>query len=349
MVRRLQLVAAVVVVAAVGLGAAWSIAQHVKPLAVSSAPISGPVNVTPSPATGSPWVNGLVGVTPSPAVGPGLSSGRATLTLSQPKSPPSTFTVGCVSSVSGHVVGMTVGKQDIGGEYLFVRWSLAPGPKYQIQLVQPDQTSFSGSAANFASQASADGHSGSITFTNLVLNSGDPSTAPRRSGTFTWACDQASSLGSPAPSLPSPTVDERGIPTLWILQNGKPERQAVTGCPVDMVTPTRELSVDCGLQSNWLEPLQSLDSALEVAPDDSLAFALDGWTVTSADVEAAQSSSPAGTFENPLMDLHPVLGNGAVAFSPPGRGSWYVYFEISAVMDDGSSLGGEYAYLITVP
>jgi hypothetical protein len=346
-VRRLQLVAAVVVVAAVGLGAAWSIAQHGKPLAVSSAPISGPVSVTPSPGTGSPWVNGLVSVTPWPAIGPGLSSGRATLTLSRPKSPPSTFAVGCVWSVSGHVVGMTVGKQDIGGEYLFVRWSLTPGPKYQIELVQPDQTSFSGSAANFASQAAADGQSGSITFTNLVLNPGNAAlTAPRRSGSFTWTCDQAPSLGSPAPSLPSPTVDNQGVPILWILQNGKPARRALTGCPIDIVTPTRSFATSC-TTTNWFEPLQG--STLEVAPGDVLAFALDGWTVTSADVEAAQSSSPAGSFENPLMDLGAVLGNGAVAFSPPGSGTWYVQFTIEAAKDDGSSLGAEYAYLITVP
>jgi hypothetical protein len=330
-VRRLQLLAGVVVVAAVGLGAAWSIAPHSNPLAVPSAFIAGPVSVTPSPATG-----------------PGLSSGRATLSLSQPQPATSSFAVGCVWSVSGHVVGMTVGKQDIGGEYLFVHWSPAPGPRYQIELVQPDQTSFIGSAANFASQANADGQSGSITFTNLVLNSGDPSTAPRRSGTFTWACDQATSLGRPAPLLPSPTVDEQGVPILWILQNGKPERRALTGCPIDLATPTGGLEDSCAT-SNWWEPLQSLDSALEVAPGDSLAFALDGWTVTSADVEAAQSSSPPGTFESPLMNLHPVLGNGAVAFSSPGSGSWYVHLIIEAGMDDGSSLGAEYAYLVTVP
>ena len=164
MVRRLQLVAAVVVVAAVGLGAAWSIAQHVKPLAVSSAPISGPVNVTPSPATGSPWVNGLVGVTPSPAVGPGLSSGRATRPWSAQVA---------TLDVHGRLRlerfrpcrrdDLWASRTSAGSACPYVGAS-APGPMYQIQLVQPDQTSFSGSAANLASQASADRHSGSIAF-----------------------------------------------------------------------------------------------------------------------------------------------------------------------------------------
>jgi hypothetical protein len=49
------------------------------------------------------------------------------------------------------------------------------------------------------------------------------------------------------------------------------------------------------------------------------------------------------------MDLKPILGNGAVAFSPPGPGSWYVHFTVEAARDDGSTLQAEYAYPITAP
>ena len=335
-VRRLLLFAAVVVVAVVGLGTAWSIAPHGGPPVVSSALIAGPINVTSSLTTG-----------------PGLSSGWATLSLSQPQRATSSFDVGCGWSVHSNVVGLTIGKQVIGDDYPFLRWKLAVGPKYQIELVEPDQTSFIGSNDNYTSEAALDGSTGSITFTNLVLNSGDSSTGPRRSGTFTWACEQATSLGSSAPSLPAPTVDEQGVPTLWILQNGTPVRRALTGCPIDLTTPTRSLAASCAT-SNWWEPLASLNSAFEVASGDSLAFALDGWTVTSAEVVAmpAAAGRPGGSgpsFDAPLQDLHTVLGNGEVAFSPPGPGSWYVHFTVEAAMDDGSTLDTEYSYPITVP
>jgi hypothetical protein len=327
-VRRLGLAATIAAVAVVGLAATWHPWQQNQPTLVA-------------------FAGGINGQPQLPA-GPGLSAGRATISLAQPQSATSSFVIGCGWSVHGHLVGLTIGKQAIGNEYLFVRWKLALGPQYQIELVNPDnQTSFIGSAGNYASQAAADGSSGSIVFTDLVLNSGDPSTAPRRSGTFTWTCEHPATLGRPAPSLPSPTVDEQGVPALWILQNGTPARRALTGCPITLDTPSRGFATSCAT-SNWWEPLQSLNSSLEVGPGDTLAFALDGWTVTSADVVAALSSSAAGSVDNPLVDLKPLLGNGAVAFSPPGPGSWYVHFTIEAAMDDGSTLDAEYSYPITV-
>jgi hypothetical protein len=48
------------------------------------------------------------------------------------------------------------------------------------------------------------------------------------------------------------------------------------------------------------------------------------------------------------VGLNPIIGNGAVAFSPPAPGSWYVQFMIEAARDDGSWLAAEYAYPITV-
>jgi len=328
-VRRLGLVAAVASVAVVALALTWRPGQQDKPLLVAMA---GGINGQSQPATG-----------------PGLSAGRATISLTQPQSATSSFVIGCGWSVHGHLVGLTIGKQAIGNDYLFVRWKLALGPRYQIELVNPDdQTSFIGTAGNYTSQAAVDGSSGSIVFTDLTLNSGDPSTAPRRSGTFTWTCEQPATLGRTAPSLPSPTVDEKGVPALWILQNGTPVRRALTGCPITLTTPDRSLAASCAT-SNWWEPLQSLNSTLEVASGDSLAFALDGWTVTSADVVAAHSSSSPGSFEDPLIDLKPILGNGAVAFSPPGPGNWAVHFTIEAARDDGSRLEAQYAYSITVP
>lgn len=328
-VRRLGLVAAVASVAVVALALTWRPGQQDKPPLVA---MGGLINV--------PW---------QPPTGPGLSAGRATISLTQPQSATSSFVIGCGWSVHGHLVGLTIGKQAIGKDYLFVRWKLALGPQYQIELVNPDdQTSFIGTAGNYTSQAAVDGSSGSIVFTDLTLNSGDPSTAPRRSGTFTWTCEQPATLGRTAPSLPSPTVDEQGVPALWILQNGTPVRRALTGCPITLTTPDRSLAASCAT-SNWWEPLQSLNSTLEVASGDSLAFALDGWTVTSADVVAAHSSSYPGSFENPLWDLKPILGNGAVAFSPPGPGNWAVHFTIEAARDDGSRLEAQYAYSITVP
>ena len=328
-VRRLGLVTTVAAVAVVTLALAWHPWQPDNPLLVA---MGGGINGQSQPPTG-----------------PGLSAGRATISLTQPQSATSSFVIGCGWSVHGHLVGLTIGKQAIGKDYLFVRWKLALGPQYQIELVNPDdQTSFIGTAGNYTSQAAADGYSGSIVFTDLTLNSGDHSTAPRRSGTFTWTCEQPATLGRPAPSLPSPTADEQGVPALWILENGTPARQALTGCPITLTTPDRSLAASCAT-SNWWEPLRSLNSAFEVASGDSLAFALDGWTVTSADVVASHSSSTPGSFENPLMDLKPILGNGAVAFSPPGPGIWYVHFTIEAARDDGSTLEAEYAYPIMVP
>jgi hypothetical protein len=50
--------------------------------------------------------------------------------------------------------------------------------------------------------------------------------------------------------------------------------------------------------------------------------------------------------------LNPVIGSGAVAFSPPlsypAPDCWYVQFTIEAARDDGSRLAAEYAYTITV-
>ena len=339
-VRRFGLVAAVVVVvvAAVGLSASWSMWPWGR-LPEAQPTVAGPSSVVAGPVT----------MTETPATGPGLSAGRATLTLTEPKSAASSFAVGCIWSVSGHVVGMTVGKQEIGGEFVFVRWEPAPGPDYQIELVAADQSSFIGAFDDFASQATADGGSGSITFTNLTLNAGDQSTAPKRSGTFTWACERPASLGSPAPSLPSPTVDEQGVPTLWLLQNGSPVRRALTGCPIDLRTPGHALTTSCAA-ANWWEPLGSLNSTFEVAAGDRLAFALDGWTFVLADVEAMPVSSAGGPSQDaPLVSLRPVLGNGVVAFSPPGPGDWYVHFTIEAAQDDGSKLQAEYAYPISVP
>jgi hypothetical protein len=302
--------------------------------------------LTPPPA--GPIIAGPVSAGPSFANGPGLSTGRATLSITLPEAVTSSFEVGCSWSATGHVVGLLIGKQEIGSDFPFLRWKVAPGPKYQIELVEPDQTSFIGGDGDYISQASSDGHSGSIAFTNLVLNSGDPSTAARRSGTFTWTCDPAASLGQPAPLLPSPTVDEHGVPTLWIIHNGKPERQALTGCPIDLRTPTYSSAASCAT-SDWWERLPALSSALDVTPGDSLAFALDGWTITLANVQAAESTSPGGTSSNPMLDLRPLLGNGAVAYSPPGSGVWYVHFIVEASKDDGSSLHAEYAYAIRVP
>lgn len=329
-VRRLQLVAALAVVAVVALGAAWSIAPHGQPPAVS-APHAGPISVTPSFPTG-----------------PGLSTGRATLSLTQPESATSSFGVGCNWSPTGHVLGLAIGKQVVGSDYPFVRWSLALGPKYEIEFVEPDQTSFIGSAEDYRSQAAPDGRTGSITFTNLVLNSGDPSTAPRRSGKFSWTCEQATSLGNPAPTLPSPTVDEHGVPTLWILQNGTAARSALTGCPVELTTAAGGVAESCAT-ANWWESLALLSSTLKVAPGDVLAVALDGWTVTSAQVVALPSSAGGGPSEkSPLIDLHAVLGNGTVPFLTLTTGSWWVHFTIEAAMDDGSSLNAEYSGWITV-
>jgi hypothetical protein len=345
--HRLALVAAVVVVAVVavvGVGAVWSTTSNDS---LIGGPIGGIHSAAISPVVAGP-VNGPIGVRSTPLTGPGLSSGRATLTLSQPQSAPASFAIGCVWSVRGNVVELMIGKQALGDDYPYIRWRLAPGPEYRIEIVEPDQTKFSGGDSNYTSQTAADGHTGSIAFTDLTLNSGDPSTAPRRSGTFTWACDQTANLGSPAPSLPAPAMDEQGVPALWIIDTGKPVRRALTGCPIDLTTASGHFAASCAT-SNWWEGLQSLDSTLDVAQGDSLAFALDGWTVTSADVEAvsASSGSPPGV-DDPMVVLDPVIASGAVAFSPPPPGSWYVQFTIEAARDDGSWLAAEYAYTITV-
>jgi len=336
-VRQLELIAAAAVVVAAGLGAIWSFGHPlVTPTAEMSPPSAGGISVPETFATG-----------------PGLSLGHATLSLSEPKSAPASFDIGCGWSPHGHVVGLTIGKQVIGGEYLFVRWKLALGPQYEIELVQPDQTTFIGLGGNYASQATADGRSGSIVFTNLTLNSGDPSTAPRRSGTFTWTCDAPATLGNPAPSLPSPIVDESGVPALWILHNGTPVRQAFASCPIELNASSGGFATSCAT-SNWWQSLTPADPVFEVGAADRVGFALDGWTVTSAQVLALPGAAggPGGsgpTVDAPLVDLHPVLGNGVVTFSPPGAGSWYVHFIVEAAMDDGSSLSAEYTYPITVP
>ena len=333
-VRRLALVAAVVAVAAVGLGASWSLGpwgrspQAQPPLSSPSSMVAGPVTVTETPATG-----------------PGLSAGRATLTLDEPKSAPSSFAVGCIWSVSGHMVGMTVGKQDVGGESMFVRWKPMPGPDYRIELVAPDQSAFTGLGIGSAAHAAADGGSGTITFANLTLNSGDPSTAPTRSGTFAWTCEKPARLGSAAPSLPAPVVDEQGFPSLWILHNGNPVRRTLTGCPAEMTTLAGGVESSCAT-GDWWQPLESLNASLEVSPGDALAFALDGWTVTSAAIVAMPVAS-AGP-NTPVVGLHATLGNGAVAFAAPGAGDWFARFTIEAARDDGSTLDASYAYPISV-
>ena len=219
-----------------------------------------------------------------------------------------------------------------------------------------------GPPGSSVSQAAADGSSGTINFTDLALETGDPLsalTAPRHSGTFTWTCWQPFfGLGSPAPSLPSPTVDAQGVPTLWILRNGLPVRRALTGCPIDLLTAEFHLTTSCAT-SNWWEPLQSLDSEFVVGPGDRLAFALDGWTVTHADVTAANVAAagnpgPAGPGDcscscGANWSLYPVVGNGAVTFSTPEMCDVYVKFTVKAARDDGSTLEAEYAYLIAVP
>jgi hypothetical protein len=351
--RGLAALAALVIIGGIAGAGAWATLRSVSGSSNSlnaPAPMSGTPSATPTgpPLAVSAQPAGPISVTPSPVTGPGMSPGRATLSLTQPESATSSFDVGCIWSVPGHVVGLAIGKQIIGGDYPFLRWSLAPGPKYEIEFVEPDQTSFIGSVADFSSQAVPDGSTGSITFTNLVLNSGDPATAPRRSGTFTWACEPTTSLGIPAPSLPSPTVDEQGVPTLWILQNGAPVRAALTGCPVELTTPAGSLAESCAT-SDWWEPLALLKSAVAVSPGASLAFAIDGWTITSAKVVASLSTSLPGSVDNPLQDLHAVLGNGAVTFSAPATGSWYVHFTLEAATDDGSTLDAEYSDWITVP
>jgi hypothetical protein len=329
------------VVIAVGLGAIWTFGHHENAF-TANAPI-GP----------SPMIAGPVSVTETFPTGPGLSVGRATLYLSEPKSPTASFDVGCTWSAHGHVIALSIGKQVIGGEYLFVRWKLALGPQYEIELIQPDQTSFIGVGGNYASQAAADGRSGTITFTNLTLNTGDPSTAPRRSGVFTWTCDPPATLGNAAPPLPSPIVDEHGVPILWIIQNGTPVRRAFASCPIELNAPGGGFGTSCAT-SNWWNSLAPADPVFKVGAGDSLGLALDGWTVTSAQALAlpAAAGGPAGsgpTMDAPLQDLHAVLGNGVVTFSLPGSGSWYLHFIVEAATDDGSTLSAEYSYPITVP
>lgn len=345
LLRRVQVLVAVVGVVAVGaagLGAIWTFGH------LGSAPTANE-----SPVGPSPMVAGPIFVKETFPTGRGLSVGRATLSLSEPKSPAASFDIGCGWSAHGHVVGLAIGKQVIGGDFVFVRWKIALGPQYEIELVEPDQTSFIGLGGNYASQAAADGHSGTIDFKNLTLNTGDPSSAPRRSGTFTWTCDQPAALGNPAPSLPSPLVDWQGVPVLWILQNGVPVGRELAVCPIELNTLGRGFGTSCAT-NNWWASLAPLDSGLKVSAADRLAFAIDGWTVTSADVLAlpAAAGGPTGrgpSFDAPLQSLHPVLGNGAVAFSAPGSGSWYVHFTVEAAMDDGSTLSAAYSYAITVP
>lgn len=341
-VRRLELVVAAIGVLAVGLGSIWTFGLRGNSL---------PANTTPSAP--SPMVAGPISVTETFPTGPGLSLGRATLSLSALKSATASFEIGCVWSLRGHVVGLTIGKQEIGADYPFVRWKLALGPQYEIELVEPDQTTFIGLGGNYTSQAAADGHSGTITFTNLTLNSGDPSTAPRRSGVFTWTCNPPASLGSLAPSLPSPIVDEHGVPVLWILQNGSPVRRVFASCPIELNAPGVGFGTSCAT-NNWWNALAPANSVLKVGAGESLGLALDGWTVTSAQVLAlpAAAGGPAGsgpTMDAPLQDLNPILGNGVVTFSPPGSGSWYVHFVVEAAIDDGSALSADYSYPITVP
>jgi hypothetical protein len=344
--RRLQLVAVIAIVTVVGLGAAWSIAQHDQaPAASSERP----------PAVTAPAIAGPISAVASPETGPGLSAGRATLTLSTPPAATSSFAIGCRWSVSGHVLGLAIGKEPVGSDYPFLRWKLIPGPKYQLEIVEPDQSSFVGGNGDYASQAASDGSSGSIAFTKLVLNSGDPSTAARRTGTFTWTCEQAPSLGAPAPPLPSPAVDAESVPVLWILRNGVPASRVLSGCPIELTTPKGSLASSCATANWWALPA-SVKTAFEPAPGDSLSFALDRWTVTSAQVVAlpAAAEGPGGSgpsIDHPLVDLPTVLGNGAVAFSQLelGAGTWYVQFNIEASMDDGSSLTAEYSYPITIP
>ena len=98
--------------------------------------------------------------------------------------------------------------------------------------------------------------------------------------------------------------------------------------------------------ADWWASLESMDSTLGVAAGDSLASVLDGWTVTSADVVAMRVAGASQA--SPVVGLHPILGGGTVAFSPPGPGDWYVHFTVEAARDDGSRLQAEYAYPISV-
>jgi hypothetical protein len=329
-VRRMQFVAIGVIAAVVALGATWSIIPHGSAAADLTAPPAGPVRAAPR-------------VFPT---GPGLSTGRASLTLSEPHKIGSSFQIGCTWSLSGHVLGLAIGKQQIGNDMPYVRWQTIPGPRYQVELVEADQSTYVGSPESYKSQATADGHSGTITFTKLMLNSA--ASTPPRSGSFTWDCDNATALGVAGPSLPAPVVDDQGIPVLWILRNGQPERRAFTGCPTTLDSPAGSVASSCATSDWWQSP-QLLDPALKTNFGDRLAFALGGWTVTRSEVWAVKSSSPGGTVANPEESLDPVLGNGAVAFSAPGTGSWFVHFIVEASKDDGSSLRAECASLITVP
>lgn len=345
-VRMVQFVTLAVVVAVVALGATWSIIPHGSTAADLTAPPAGPAVVGPPHAGG-------VSVQPSFPAGPGLSTGRASLTLSEPQNVGVSFQIGCTWSATGHVVGLAIGKQQIGSDMPYVRWQTLPGLRYEIELVEADQSSYVGGPESYTSQAAVDGHSGTITFTNLMLNSGASTPAPGfgrapRSGSFTWDCDSATALGTAGPSLPAPVVDDQGIPVLWIIRNGQPERRAFTGCPITLDSPAGSVASSCAT-SDWWQTAQLLGPALTTNSGDRLAFALGGWTVTRSEVWAVKSSSPGGTVANPAESLDPVLGSGAVAFSAPGTGSWFVHFIIEASEDDGSSLRAEYAFTITVP
>ena len=116
-----------------------------------------------------------------------------------------------------------------------------------------------GLGGNYASEAATDGQTGTITFTNLTLNSGDASTAPRRSGVFTWTCDRPATFGNAAPPLPSPIVDEHGVPVLWIIQNGAPVRWAFASCPIELNAPGGGFGTSC-VTNNWWNSLAPADS-----------------------------------------------------------------------------------------
>jgi hypothetical protein len=344
LVRRVELLLAAIVVLVIGVGGIWVLGHRGDAFTASEA------SIAPSPTIAGP-ISGPVSVVETFPTGPGLSLGRASLSLSDPKSPTASFAIGCTWSVSGHVMGLSIGKQVIGGEDVFVRWKLALGPQYEIELVEPDQTTFIGLGSNYVSQATPDGHNGAIAFTNLTLNSGDPSTAPRRSGIFTWTCDEPATPASSAPPLPSPIFDGNGVPVLWIIQNGTPVDRAFASCPIELNASSGGFGMSCVTNDWWNSPGPA-DPVFKVGSGDSLGIALAGWTVTSAQVLAlpAAAGGPMGTgptVDDPLQDLHPVLGNGVVTFSTPELGSWYVHFVVEAAMDDGSTLSAEYTYPIT--
>ncbi len=299
---------------------------------------------------------GPIGGSSSSSMPAGLSTGQATLALTVPAKSSIDFDVKCVWSAGRRVVAISSGKQQIAGEEDTVLWQYRPGPRYEVQLQRDDGTVFgftpSDPGSNYSSHVDADGRSGTITFKDLVLWSGDSATAPTRSGTFTWQCRAPLIAASPA-SVPSGHADSLDVPQLWVIGQGAPAFQTETGCPVTVEGHGTTAAGSCAYAS-WWESLKVSAYRYSLPAGSTFSLALDRWTITHASVRAIRATDaealPVGAAPPDAMVvvLGDQLGPSVAIRAPQETGVWYVVFDLEAAQDGGAFLSGRYEVAIEV-